>query len=322
MTDPGVPAPRGRKLLRGLAVGCATLALVAVGSCAGLIWWLDRRGEPTATERFAGVESLGVVELTLRLEDPGTEAFVLGALARLQEERDEHMPAQTPAALRSLVHLFDRLRDRKMRQAFPVAVGLVLEPAAGGGTEPEWLAHAAFAAGGNRMRVADWMMGLALRVATKDPSTIHAGERILHLASAGEDPERVPALFLRGGEMFVASRPSVARAVVDRLGRTAPGREPTRLGRLLAEVPAGRPLRAAAINDGGELATLLGPLLARHAPGAVPGALLTTARNVTLSGSFAAASLASAWPTRSEPSPPCCRATESPATDPPFRVRQ
>ena len=93
---------RGRNVLMSCLAGCGALALLAISTCAGFVWWVNRPGELLEPARLRGPETTAYLEWTLRLEDPGTAAFAqsLGVdEARLaaQEVKDA-LKANTEAA--------------------------------------------------------------------------------------------------------------------------------------------------------------------------------------------------------------------------------
>ena len=274
------PRSRGRNFLLGCLAGCGALALLAVSSCLGLVWWVNRPGELLEPSRLRGPETTAYVEWTLRLEDPGTSAFVdelLASLGRLQRSASSPLPGALGGFL---ANLQSRRNERQLRELFPCVVAWGVF----GGAEPEDELHLVTLSVeklGNRLVLIDWFLGWVIG---RDPETevvSHRGEKIYLLKKPGS------AFFLRSGQIFFTTGLEAATRAVDRLQPEAAGPpEATELDRLIEGLPADRPLRGATTNQHGEIGRLVSLLLDPPAE-EVPGTVWDQVRGATLAGGFA-----------------------------------
>lgn len=244
--------PKARKWLVGSLVGCGVLLLLAVGSCAGFVVWLNTPGDVLEPARLIDPGTTGYVEWTLRLEDPGTEEFFRKLLEAIDTARHE-MPIPLPAAIKGpIFKLQSRAGERKLRKMFPVV--LVWTLAGGGGDSADThLWSASLGGADHQLRLMDWMFGHLLGFANDDDHAVrHRGETIMAIPVKGEQVE----FFIHHGDLFVATDLGAARRAIDRLEEPVLGVElPARLEPWLAQAPV-RPLRGAVDNGEGHLERL------------------------------------------------------------------
>ena len=271
---------RGRNVLLSCLAGCGALALLAVSTCAGFIWWVNRPGELLEPARLRGPETTAYLEWTLRLEDPGTAAFVqslLGSMQRLQQRAPGVMPGPLGGMLASYQ---TRRNEKELRKLFPAVVAWTVLSAPDAQHE-QHLVSVSLAALGNRTVVADWFLGFLLGNDRDTEIVEHAGEKIYRLKRYDS------AFFLRRGQVFFTTGLEGATLAVDRLSSgTLPSAEPTPLDRLIASLPAERALRGATTNEHGEVLRLLDVLLDRDHEDAMARLGLDTVRAATLAGGF------------------------------------
>ena len=208
---------------------------------------MTRPGTLVEPARLTGSETVGDVNWTLRLEDPGTEQFVVGVLDRFHEIQNRDAQRNLPPFLQSLTRLQERSNEAKMRAMFPMEAGIVVEPGDRLDAEgPQMLGYLSLKGAGNRIVFVGWLVRSVLRWTSKDVLVDYAGERILPLAEHGKDSEASPAAFMRGNDIFIASRLAVARTAVDRLNQGPTSRrEATHLDELLGKVPVESAIRGA-----------------------------------------------------------------------------
>ena len=271
---------RGRNVLMGCLAGCGALALLAVSTCAGFLWWVNRPGELLEPARLRGPETTAHLEWTLRLEDPGTAAFVqelLGSLQRLQQRAPGVMPGPLGGMLSSYQA---RRNEKELRKLFPCVVAWTVLSAPDPQHE-QHLVSVSLASLGNRTVVADWFLGFLLGRDRDTEIVEHAGEKIYRLKKHDS------AFFLRRGQVFFTTGLEGATLAVDRLSAGPPvSAEATPLDRLIATLPADRALRGATTNEHGEVARLLDVLLEEEPGDAAARLGLDAVRAATVHGGF------------------------------------
>ena len=270
---------RGRNFLLGCLAGCGALALLAVSSCLGLVWWINRPGELLEPARLRGPETTAYVEWTLRLEDPGTSAFVTELLASMN--RLQRSASPLPGALGGILANYqERRNEKQMRELFPCVVAWGVFAAA----KPDEELHLVTLSVeklGNRLVVMDWILGWILGRDSETEVVSHGGEKIYVLKKLGS------AFFLRRSQIFFTTGLEAATRAVDRLQPGAAGpAEATELDRLIDGLPADRPLRGATTNRHGEVRRLVALLLEPQAE-EPPGEVWDQVRAATLAGGFA-----------------------------------
>jgi len=272
---------RGRNFLLGCLAGCGALALLAVSSCLGLVWWVNRPGELLEPARLRGPETTAYAEWTLRLEDPGTSAFVSELLASI-ERLQRSAPSPLPGALGGFLASYQaRRNEQQVRQFFPCVVAWTVFGGAGPDDELH-LVTVSVEKFGNRLVLIDWFLGWLMGRDAETEVVSHRGEKIYHLKKPGS------AFFLRRSQIFFTTGLEAATRAVDRLqpGATRPA-EATQLDRLIDGLPPDRPLRGATTNEHGEVARLLALLLDRPPEEVLPGVEWERVRGLTLAGGFA-----------------------------------
>jgi hypothetical protein len=253
----------GKQALIGCGIGCGAIVVIGVALFAGLAYWVTRPGELIEPERLLAEDTTGYVAWTLRLEDPGTAGFVTALVERAQELRRQRNRA-LPEPLGTILGAVDRNPDGQMRQLFPLTVLWTSSPAQAGAGDLRLLS-VSLPAGGNRLVMLDWILGLIL---SRNPDAVHdhAGERIYHLQ--GDRGGNV-TFFLRGSDLFFVTDVETARRAIDRLAGPSPHeRAPTALDRLYAQAPAEAALRGALSNGQGELERLWRDLVTASGEGA------------------------------------------------------
>ena len=238
---------RGKSVLFSCLAGCGILALVMISSCVGFIWWLNRPGELLEPSRLRDADTTGYVEWTLRLEDPGTEALVEDIFTALRQIQERAPNALPPAFENVLRDYQTRRNERQFRELFPCVMAWNVI----GGESPEDELHvftASVAKLGNRLVLADWVVGMFIGRSPDVDVVKYRGEKIYHLPREGS------AFFLRRSDFFFTTDLEAAKRVVDRLqpGMSAPAPGATRLDRMLDALPTQRPLLGAATNAQGE----------------------------------------------------------------------
>jgi len=271
---------RGRNVLMGCLAGCGALALLAVSTCAGFVWWVNRPGELLEPARLRGPETTAYLEWKLRLEDPGTAAFVQELLASMQRLQ-QRAPGVMPGPLGGMLSRYQARRNEKeFRKLFPCVVAWSVLSAPDPQHE-QHLVSVSLAALGNRTVVVDWVLGFLLGKDRDTEIVEHAGERIYRLKRFDS------AFFLRRGQVFFTTGLEGAKLAVDRLSVEPPAAvEPTSLDRLIAALPPERALRGATTNEHGEVARLLDVLLDGEHAEAASRLGLDAVRGATLAGGF------------------------------------
>jgi len=264
--DPG--SRRFRNAVVGCLVACGVLGLLATATCVGFVVWVRRPGTMIDPARLVGEDTRGVVAWTLRLDDPGTRAFVESMLERAEQER-RSQTSVLPAPLGELLGAYGGRRDRtNVEQLFPLTVSWTShgEP----GSEPLDLLAVSVERLGNRVVVADWFLALVVSRSADLDVVRHGGQRIYVLRNGA-------AFFLRSGDVLVASSLPTARRAAERLAGPSGGAGAGAVTRLLEEVPADAALRDAVAGPETDrlLAVLTGGPMPRVDAAACPqGALV------------------------------------------------
>ena len=159
----------------GCGIGCGALVVLAVSSCVGLTVWITRPGELIQPDQLLGPSTTGYVEWTLRLEDPGTEGFVEGALELMQRWQQRNSQ-DLPAWLTGFQARQDRKRAEQLRGLFPLMAVWTLQPSEHAGEDLHVLSLSLKQLG-NRMLFADWVLGFALARSPDARIHEHSGEK-------------------------------------------------------------------------------------------------------------------------------------------------
>jgi len=242
---------RWKSVLLGCGGGCLGLLVLGIAGCVTFVVWLNRPGELLEPERLIGRDAVGYVEWNLRLEDPGTEQFVGRLIRATQQTPDVRGDGIPPWLLEILIRRQNRRNEAQIRQMFPMVAAWTLYNEGGRDTHVGTISLAKV---GNRLAIADWMLGWTLGWSPEAHTIKHHGERIYLF---GQDTEDSTSVFIRGNDIFVTSSVDSARQAVDLLllERTA-AREATELERVVAALPTERALRGSILNDDGELTRL------------------------------------------------------------------
>jgi hypothetical protein len=245
-------ASAGRRWLIGCGVGCGALILIVVAVAVSFFFWLNQPTELLEPGAMIGGDTTGHVEWTLRLEDPGTKGFVDTILSATNEESARDMAGLPPVVRSWLLKYQGRQNEKEVRELFPLAVAWTIHP----GRTPEedvQLISASIKKLGNKLAIADWVMGMTLSRSDDADVISHGGENIFSFAnSSGKDV----VLFIRKNHIFFATDIEAARRAIDRL------REPVAVSGagdvrgLLQAIADERSLRGALTNERGELRRL------------------------------------------------------------------
>lgn len=243
-------ASRGKKFLIGCGIGCGALILVVIVLTVSFFTWVSRPGELLEPENLLSSDTLGFVEWTLTLEDPGTKRFVEGLYDSSQAQRSSGQTPLPPELEKILLGWQDNRNRESFEQLFPVSVGWLLR-AGEGPEEDRHLFSLSLKTAGNRLVFTDWILGLTLGLSRqKEAQKIsYKDENIYQFGLPGRDPL---VLFLRGNDLFFTQDLDTARQAVDRLVEPDPAREHSAVEDLLAQVPQA-PLRGALSNERGEI---------------------------------------------------------------------
>jgi len=270
-------ATRTRKVLIGCGAGCLGLVVLWIGACVGFGIWIRQPGELLEPTRLLGRDTTGYVEWTLRVEDPGSEAFV-ESLMELQERVQERNPSRAPAWLNQILeNRRQRNKAQAVRQLMPTVVAWTIRP----GETPDTDLHlftVSMKSLGNRSRFLD--LTLRYTVGLRH-SVVHADERIY----SNDDG----AMFIRDNSFFFTNSLANARLAVDRLRGEGdvPEAEAVGLPARVAALPD-TPLRGTISNARGELARIWRQLSHPDADRARDADRIWGAiRGATISGGFA-----------------------------------
>jgi len=213
-------ASRSKKILLGCGIGCGSLILLVIVLIASFSYWVSRPGELLEPRKLLGADTTGYAEWILRLEDPGTERFVEDLLERAQ--------------------------------LFPMAAAWTLRP----GDEPDGDHHlfsASLKAMGNRLVLADWVLGLSFWQAGRgggqgEFERLRYGDERIYRITLDRGSDLV--FFLSGNDIFFTYDMETAKLAVDSLAQdSAAARGPTPLEELFALTQADKPLRGALTNE-------------------------------------------------------------------------
>lgn len=289
--------PRTKRFWIGCATGCLVPVLLLVGSCISFSVWLRAPGKLLEPQVLLDPEAVGYFEARLELDNPGTERFVVAMVELLRSQQPSGQPWV------QLLYRWNVSRqERDLRRMFPARFGWTVYP----GLEPgqtESIGSLSIQRAGHQLLLADWLMEWGLGRAPEEAVLDYAGERVLVMRDdgdgsddaagpggldeqvelaepsepgegaapwSGDDPRSTFYLFLRGDGAFFATGERAVRRAIDRLGHpeAREERDPSTLGRLVAELPKDRQLRGALLNPNGELLSLLEPILDQPSEGA------------------------------------------------------
>jgi len=248
-------ASRGKNILIGCGIGCASLAFVFIIALISFFAWVGRPGELLEAERLLGEDTGGFVELVLRTEDPGMQRL-LDAWVRHSEQLTEEARGELHPIFAALVSQKQRRDAKKLRELFPIVVAWTVRD----GDAPDDDLHLftiSLKQMGNRLRLMDWFLGLTFRWTPDVGAFRHRGETIYELPKGRGSPGG--AIFLRGNDVFYTTDLETARRAVDRLvvPVDSTARPPSELARVFAEVPQDYALRGALTNRGGQVLRLV-----------------------------------------------------------------
>ncbi|HVS16451.1 MAG TPA: hypothetical protein VMV46_21255 [Thermoanaerobaculia bacterium] len=308
---------RTRRFFMGCGLGCLGLVVIGISSCVGLQVWINTPGELLDSEALLDPQAVGWGEVSLDLEDEGTEALA-GALigvARPPEGMFEGSPV-----LGFLSEINSRRQERQLRKLFPMTASWTLYPGEPG--EPDaTLISASVPRMAHTLRLIDWGLGFVAGRDSDLASELYRGERVLVIdepdrvevresgdpielrieteaeselgePDRGEREERPMTLrvFLRDVGIFFATSDQAVRRAIDLLDEPAaepPAREGVpQLATLLAGLGEA-PIRAAVIDDGaGRLARVVERLVDDRVIDGETRRLLGEAESATLVGRF------------------------------------
>lgn len=265
MTEaPPAKKPRSTfaRFLIGTAIGCGTVMVLMVAGCVGCYVWLNTPGDVLAPDSLLARDTVGYVEWTVDLEDPGTRELLDAMFARLEAMQRRNAPEGGIGRFLAQMQQWNQRRnERELRKLFPVVLAATLRRADDG-------SHGVLFAGSARgmdhqLVLADWIGTAVLKRSLDAEVLTHADETILVLPGSvpGDSAPRAAA-FLRGGDLFVATTVAEAVRTVDLLtGRTPEAIGVTGLSRWYAEMPD-TAVRGALANGDGELARVWSALAA------------------------------------------------------------
>ena len=296
--------PRTKRTWIGCATGCLVPVLLLVGSCISFSVWLRAPGKLLEPQVLLDPEAVGFFEARLELDNPGTERFVVAMVELLQSQQPSDQPF-----VQMLYRWNVSRQERDLRKMFPARFGWTVYPGLEPG-QTESIGSLSIQRAGHQLLLADWLMEWGLARAPEDVVLDYAGERVLVMREDGDgsgdgagpggidgfeepaelvepgepgegaapwprdDPRSTLYLFLRSDGAFLATGERAVRRAIDRLGlHDAPReRDPSTLGRLVAQLPTDRQFRGALLNPSGELLSLLEPILddSRGAGGDAP----------------------------------------------------
>ncbi len=258
---------RTTRALIGCGIGCGVMLLVAIGAGILFVIWLRQPGALLEPGRLLHADTTGYLEWTLREEDPGTLAMAESLIQASQQLPDEFDSAIPSVLSPWLVQFQNRRNERAIREMLPMVVAWSQRPGAIPG-ENEQLFTLSLEKFGNRMALADWILGLLIGRSPESSTESHEGESIYRLG----DGRRAFVFFIREGTVFFASDLEAARRLIDHLESPGPAtRAPTGLERLLAGTPAQSALRGAIANRDGEWSGLWRSASAALAEGGIAG---------------------------------------------------
>jgi len=205
-------ASRGKNILVGCGIGCASLAFVFIIALIGFFAWVGRPGELLEPERLLGEDAGGFVELTLRTEDPGMQQL-LDAWVRHSEQLTEEARGEVHPIFVALISQKQRRDAKKLRELFPVVVAWTVR----NGDTPDDDLHLftiSLKQMGNRLRLMDWFLGLTLRWSSEVGAIRHRGETIYELPKGRGSPGG--AIFLRGNDVFYTTDVETAQSSMNK----------------------------------------------------------------------------------------------------------
>ena len=206
-------ASRSKRILVGCAVGCGVVVVLVIGLVVAFGLWIRSPGELLEPQRLLGADTTGYVEWTLRLEDPGTEAFarrLIETIQKLPPEGTDEMPEWLGGWI---TQRQNEEAQEDILKMFPLVAAWTLHP----GTTPEEDLHLASVSVerlGHQLIFADWVLGLVLSRSDRVEVERYRGEKVYRIPI---DKQTTLTVFLRDGHLFFTSNLDSARTAVDRL---------------------------------------------------------------------------------------------------------
>ncbi len=237
----------GKKWAIGCALGCAGLLVATIVAVAFFASWVVRPGKLLEPVRLVGPDTIGFAEWTVRPDDPATDRFLelLLAGSRNLSDRDQTIPKLIDQIMKNQqVRQVDDLR-----RLLPISAGWTLRRRADDGREIH-LFTLSLEGIGNRLRIVDWILGMAVGRDSQSEVRVYRDENIYSFRLNGDG---IAVVFIRGNDLFFTSDLATAEAAIDLLlGLGPPTKSPPAAevaARLLSAIPPDRSLRAA-IGDG------------------------------------------------------------------------
>jgi hypothetical protein len=270
-----------KKTLIGCGIGCGLVGLLLVVLTISFFVWIGRPGELLEPRRLIGSDSVGYVEWSLRLEDPGTEGFAKLLIEMLRDTPSgtENFPSWLDGWLTSRRNA-DIEND--IHQLFPTVVAWTLHPGESAEDDLHTLT-VSLVSFGNQIVFGDWIIGFFF--GRQDETEVHRyqDEKIYQILL--DDGGNV-TFFVRGNDVFFTSDLPTARRAVDSLLRTEQSVHlETDLDQRFATTENGGPLRGALTNTRGEVYRLWRDLV-RPEGGLLEDDFLRELRGVTVAGGF------------------------------------
>ena len=246
---------RGKKVLYGILLTAGSLIALGVAVAVGFGVWVTRPGELIDPERLIGPDVTGYAEWTLRLEDPGTEAFV----SLLLDAAEDPPPLVSNALPPFLGTWLQRARttraQREIENTLPLLAAWTVRPGAAMSESDLHLVSASTESLGNQLVLADWVAGLVLGRLSNASVHGYRGEKIYRFDTP--DDSFGTTLFARRGAVFATSDLDTARQAVDLLAESETSNRPrTALEQLFDTTDDTAALRAAVTNGNNELARI------------------------------------------------------------------
>lgn len=257
------------RFLIGTGIGCAVVLILCVGGCVGCVIWLNTPGDVLEPESLLAGDTVGYVEWTADLDDPGTRRSVFALLAWAERARREQAPeGGLGRAFSQWQEMANRRNAQDMAKLFPVVVAATVRPTEDG--EGGFVVAVSARGMDHQLRLADWFASLLLRPALDAEVVRHAGETILRVPGRAGGPG--VGVFLADGDVFIASSVEEACHAVDVLrGRIPEAKGMAGLGRWVGRMPD-TALRGAIGNETGEVGRIWTRLAGTRNGEPVPGA--------------------------------------------------
>lgn len=172
---------KGKRVLIGVLIAVGGVVALVISLVIGFGIWVTRPGELIDPGRLLAADTAGYAEWTLRLEDPGTEAFV-GALLDASGSIPEEVSRQLPPFFAGRIASLQESRARRnIEKTLPLLLAWTLTP---GGPPPADDLHLLSLSArrlGNQVVLADWIAGLALGRSPQGSVHAYRGEKIYQL---------------------------------------------------------------------------------------------------------------------------------------------